>query len=91
MQSNFKSQCQSCGMPLKNGEESGTENDGSKSSKYCHYCYKDGAFVSPDMTIDDMKKVLDDTVGKDGVKGKVLAWMGKMQLPGLERWRNSKE
>lgn len=35
--------CQSCGMPLNlHGEDvRGTEVDGSLSSKYCNYCYKD--------------------------------------------------
>lgn len=83
----FKRQCQSCGMPLENGKKSGKEADGSKSSKYCEYCYKDGEFISPDMTIEEMKQILDDTVGKRGLSGKFLAWMGKMQLPSLERWQ----
>jgi len=74
-------------MPLKNGEESGTELDGSNSLKYCHYYYENGAFTSPDLTLDEMKGILDDTIGKDGFKGKILAWMGKMQLPSLERWK----
>ncbi len=83
----YEKQCQSCGMPLEDGKNSGTEKDGSKSKKYCSYCYKDGAFVSPDMTIEEMKQVLDDTIGKEGIKGKILAWLGKMQLPKLERWK----
>lgn len=80
--------CQSCCMPLENGAASGSEKDGSKSHKYCHYCYKDGEFTDPEMTMEKMKQVLDDTVGKEGLKGKFLAWMGKMQLPKLERWSN---
>ena len=88
MENKFEKQCQSCGMPLKNGEVSGTEKDGSKSNKYCELCYEKGKFKSPDMTIEEMKKILDDTVGKEGLKGKFLAWMGKMQLPSLERWKN---
>jgi hypothetical protein len=83
----FAKQCQSCGMPLKNGENSGTEKDGSKSKKYCQLCYMNGEFLKPDMTLEEMKKVLDDTIGKEGLKGKFIAWMGKMQLPKLERWQ----
>ena len=42
--------CESCGMPLVRDEDCGTEEDGSKSSKYCVYCYKDGKFIEPDLT-----------------------------------------
>lgn len=46
--------CQSCGMPMGETDELyGTEKDGSKSVDYCHYCYKDGAFVS-DITMEQM-------------------------------------
>jgi len=83
----FEKFCQSCGMPLKDGELSGSEKDGSKSFKYCKYCYKDGEFTDPEMTLDKMKQILDDTVGKEGFTGKIKAWMGKMMLPRLERWR----
>ncbi len=74
-------------MPLKNGEVSGSEKDGSKSKMYCELCYKDGAFITPDMTLEEMKKILDDTIGKEGLRGKFIAWMGKMQLPSLKRWK----
>lgn len=38
--------CQSCAMPMGDGAEYGTESDGSKSSDYCSYCYKDGEFTA---------------------------------------------
>jgi hypothetical protein len=87
--SQFEKQCQSCGMPLEGGEKSGTEKDGSKSTMYCEYCYKDGSFVTPNMTMEEMKDVLDNTIGKQGLKGKIFAWMGKKQLPRLKRWQDA--
>ena len=40
--------CQSCAMPIKEGEELwGTEADGSFSEDYCSHCYRDGEFVFP--------------------------------------------
>ncbi|KXK26861.1 MAG: putative zinc ribbon domain protein [candidate division WS6 bacterium OLB20] len=90
MEEKFENQCQSCGMPLRGGAVSGTEADGSKSRMYCEMCYKDGAFIDPDMTLDEMRRMLDETVGREGLKGKFLAFMGKMQLPGLKRWKSSK-
>lgn len=48
--------CQSCGMPLnKDPKQGGSEKDGTKSKKYCSYCYEEGAFTSPD--IDTAKKM----------------------------------
>ena len=37
--------CQSCGMPLTNPEQFGTNADGSMNQDYCIYCYKDGKFI----------------------------------------------
>jgi hypothetical protein len=76
-------------MPLKNGEVSGTEANGELSTMYCELCYRDGKFLNPDMTIEEMKEVIDNTVGKEGLRGKFIAWMGKKQLPSLKRWKNS--
>lgn len=30
--------CQSCGMPLQNQDELGTNSDGSRNEEYCCYC-----------------------------------------------------
>ena len=49
--------CQSCGMPMNlpgNEYEYGTEKDGGKSPDYCAYCYKDGAFVGGETTMEAM-------------------------------------
>ncbi len=46
--------CESCGMPLENPEEAGTEADGSANTRYCTHCYREGAFVEPDLTRERM-------------------------------------
>lgn len=79
-------QCQSCGMPLKNGEEAGTEVNGDKSTMYCKFCYQNGVLTQPDITLEEMKKVVDDALkGKRWIKP--LRWLAVMQLPSLERWK----
>ena len=45
--------CQSCGMPLAPGVETGTEADGSPNPDYCGYCYKGGQFAG-EMTMEEM-------------------------------------
>lgn len=37
--------CQSCGMPIYEDSEKGTEGDGSLSKEYCTYCYQHGHFL----------------------------------------------
>lgn len=82
----FSRQCQSCSMPLKNGEEAGTEADGSKSTKYCHLCYANGKFYNPDMTLDEMKITVDNALKEQGWI-KPFRMLTLWQLPTLERWQ----
>ena len=39
--------CQSCGMPLTEEGQLGTNADGSRNQDYCSYCWKEGAFTWP--------------------------------------------
>jgi len=79
--------CQSCGMPLKMDPESGgTEADGSKSEKYCSYCYRGGAFLSPDMTLAEMQALVKEKLREKGVPGFIAAFFAR-GIPRLERWR----
>jgi hypothetical protein len=82
-------QCQSCGMPLqtkKAGDCRGTEQDGTKSEKWCTLCYQDGAFISPDCTLDQMKTIVDNALKEQG-SGRIMRWMAQKQLPTLDRWK----
>jgi len=65
------------------------EADGSKSERYCAYCYKDGEFIQPDATLEQMIDISakgwssqDPSVTYDQAK----AQLGNF-LPHLERWR----
>ncbi len=46
--------CQSCGMPLEKPEDFGTGADGFRINDYCRYCFRDGAFTEPQMTMEAM-------------------------------------
>lgn len=41
-------------MPLEDQEDFGTTLDGSRSEDYCCFCYQDGRFTEPDITMDGM-------------------------------------
>lgn len=79
--------CQSCGMPLEKEEDFGTESGGEKSVLYCRYCYRDGEFTEPDITIEEMA-----SKGAEIMEGmyemppeKALEFV-KNQLRLLKRW-----
>jgi hypothetical protein len=81
------SKCQSCGMPLKaDPKGSGTNADGSLSNEYCSYCYVNGVFVNPDMTIEEMKTLVVRKLREKGFP-KFVAKYFSSGLGRLKRWR----
>ena len=75
-------------MPLDKPEAFGTEADGSKSEKYCTYCYQNGAFTQPDATLDEMIEISargwsdqDPNTSYEQAKAQL-----SQMLPYLERW-----
>lgn len=84
-------QCQSCGMPLntkKAGDCRGSEKDGKKSEVYCQLCYGKGEFLQPDITLEEMKTIVDNALIEAGWI-RPLRWMAQRQLPTLARWKQS--
>ncbi|MBM3816335.1 MAG: zinc ribbon domain-containing protein [Actinobacteria bacterium] len=76
-------------MPLhtkRAGDCRGTERDGSKSEKWCSLCYVNGEFVSPNMSLVEMAKAVDDALRREKV-WLPMRYMATRQLPRLERWR----
>ena len=83
--------CQSCGMPMQEEEQFGTNADGTKNEKYCCYCFKDGSFVG-ESTMEEMVKFC-AKFEVEGGRAKNLEEAEKMLMeyfPTLERWKNSK-
>ena len=81
--------CQSCGMPKnKDPGKGGTKQDGSKSDKYCSFCYVDGKFHLADEidTAAKMQKMCIKMMKKQGMNG-ALSWLMTRGIPRLERWR----
>ena len=81
--------CQSCGMPKsKDKGNGGTEKDGSKSEKYCSYCYQNGDFFMKDeiKTPQQMQEMCIKMMKKEGMNG-FLAWLMTRGIPRLERWK----
>nr|WP_281166892.1 zinc ribbon domain-containing protein [Segetibacter koreensis] len=81
--------CQSCTMPIDNINDRGTEKDGSKSSEYCKYCYQNGAFINPDMTMEQMKSFLAAQMPKMNIQADIIEKSLNI-LPYLKRWQKVK-
>lgn len=83
--------CQSCGMPLTE-EYFGTNKDGSTTTEYCSYCFKDGSFTSDDTMEEMIEHNLDylDEFNKDSetkmTKEEAREQM-KQYFPTLKRWQ----
>jgi radical SAM superfamily enzyme len=85
---NSKVRCQSCGMPLSEGFY-GSNADGSENDDYCKFCYQNGAFTEPDLTLEQMIKKSVDYMRRKDLKleeeqAEVLA---NAMIPPLKRWR----
>lgn len=80
--------CQSCGVPMDSDDMRGTKADGSKHAEYCVFCFADGAFRKPEMTLEDMIEFVASMLAQkmgtspEEAKSQVSAF-----LPQLGRWR----
>lgn len=77
-------------MPLNkdpNGISGGKNANGEPSFKYCSYCYKDGAFLQPDITAEEMQAFVKDKLKEMGGFMKLFAGVFSKGIPKLERWK----
>jgi hypothetical protein len=84
--------CQSCGMPLrKDPQGGGTEKDGTKSTRYCSYCYKNGEFVGGNLSLAEFSE-FSKKMMIEGGHPKFFAWLFSRPflLKNLERWKGQK-
>lgn len=80
--------CQSCGMPLKKSPNGGgTNSDGTISKMYCAYCYENGGFKQPDLTVTQMQGIAKQKMKEMGFPG-FLAGLFTKGIPKLQRWSN---
>jgi AraC family transcriptional regulator len=75
--------CQSCGMPLQELSQFGTDENGFKIEDYCAYCFKDGKFTS-DVTMDGMIEICLKYI--QGNKQEEAVTHLRQKLPNLKRW-----
>ena len=81
--------CQSCGMPIKNHDDFGTEKNGEKTPYYCSYCYMRGNFLEPELTASEMIEVCAKKYETTGIMPYKQAYELNLQIiPELKRWKS---
>lgn len=83
-----KNRCQSCGLPLTHPDQYGTNKDGTENSEYCKYCFQNGLFIDPNMTLDQMIESSTSYMVKGLKMNKDKARsLSQIIIPQLKRWR----
>lgn len=83
--------CQSCGMPLEHEDQYGTDAQHHKTDEYCKYCYKEGEFVQPELTMEGMIQQSVPFLVEKGMQEEEATSMLRNYLPFLKRWRSSED
>jgi hypothetical protein len=78
--------CQSCAMPMAKDSDFGTNLDSSKNTDYCKYCYQNGAFTEPNITLSQMLTKVTNIMQQKHIPA---FFVKKAQefIPTLKRWR----
>ncbi|MNQ51005.1 putative zinc ribbon domain protein [compost metagenome] len=79
--------CQSCGMPLDTEAVKGTEKNGLKSKEYCKYCYENGVFKYPKMSLEEMQNNIKNQMKKLELHEYAIQKAINI-LPALKRWKS---
>ena len=78
--------CQSCGMPMeKDPYHGGTNDDGTRTHKYCSLCFEDGSFKDNFSTAEEMVELVKDKLKEMGYSS-LKRWFFTSHIPKLERW-----
>jgi hypothetical protein len=81
--------CQSCGMPMSKPEDFGINTDGSASKEYCNFCFQNGKFTDPNITMQQMiEKVAGFMVLLEKMPGNEAERLAKTFIPKLKRWQS---
>lgn len=79
--------CQSCGMAIQDPNDFGTTTSGAKNLSYCRYCFLDGKFTDPDITLEQM---IEKCTGIAATKKNMTEDKAKTivtdYMPKLKRW-----
>ncbi len=78
--------CQSCAMPLQRPKDFGTNADGSQNREYCHYCFQNGKFTEPNITMEQMIEKCASIMTQMKIPEAQIE-QTKTFIPMLKRWK----
>ena len=80
--------CQSCAMPLSSSEMFGTNSDGTKTDEFCTYCYQNGQFTDPNITVQKMIDKCVSIMKQHNIMPEEQARdLMTKTIPNLNRWK----
>ena len=80
--------CQSCGMPLGKPDDFGTDVTGHRVNDYCHFCFANGAFTDPGISMQAMIDRCVAVMTKQGIMAPAQArTLMAGVIPKLKRWQ----
>lgn len=75
-------------MPLGDGFF-GTEKNGSPTNEYCKFCYQEGIFVQPNLTVGAMIQMsIDNMVSELEMPEEKARQLAQEIIPKLKRWES---
>jgi Putative zinc ribbon domain len=90
-----KVRCQSCGMPLgeftdRNGKVAnnyGTNADGTPNAEYCSFCFQNGGFTQPNLTLEGMIALsIENMTNEQRMPEHQARELANTFIPKLRRW-----
>jgi hypothetical protein len=82
--------CQSCAMPMNNSEMFGTKSDGTKTDEFCTYCYQNGQFTTPNITMQEMIDKCVSIMSQQNIMPEDQARdLMTKTIPNLNRWKTA--
>ncbi len=78
--------CQSCAMPMQKPEDFGTNANGSQNQDYCRYCYQNGQFTTPNITMEQMIEKCASIMKQMNIPEAQIE-QTKTFIPMLKRWK----
>lgn len=79
--------CQSCGMPIENKNQLGTNIDESLNEDYCKYCYLKGEFIDK-VSMEEYINMCSQYGAQAGMTNEEMKEHCSKLFPTLKRWKN---
>lgn len=84
-----KPRCQSCGMPLGDGYY-GLNANGTINTKFCKYCFENGDFHEPNLTMEEMiGRSIANMIDDLHMNQEEAEKLANQTIPTLERWNKN--